>query len=584
MLFAAKTLFDLIQICSDERLTKVDIIILDFVQAMNPFGDREIFINCRELSLDLGFEKTGKTVSRSLNKLARLKYLKIKRGCRGLEIIPCKLSLWLRKRIENHGKSEDEQLAEALKEQARLEKKYAGRPQTGTVREISLTGYRTIEAEIQGDCQAAPRNVQAEIQGDCQAAPRDVQAAQGDRQAAQGDRQAAEQIAESKAHQRFQQKDDLQDLKTKDFFLDSGKKNQQENIPEENIPEENSPESREDFSEESEDKLNSVVGKPETLVMDRSSAAPGHILAQRKRAVEAAMFPVQFEKQQRPIIRRPKFLYPEGEWLDDRGRLRSDFIRWMANRWKNQFEDKAQLPLEEIVDDVLVHFANQPQKLPIRWDAYCAVLRRKAENIEQRAATDFRLSSQDAQEYAIATVSRPTNSEEAATDFSIPSLNSNSCARSSQSSPVEPQEVLAGSASGSAGCLMVKSHGRSRQQISKVLDGSEVSEVLDGSVLDDNCKPIFNQSTVEAIAHKREEAEELKNMSLEQRVSNCQRIGQMIESLVKRDFVQTKKTTDPKKRGAEIISEKSKQAEALLKNVEYTVNSEGYLIDEEGEF
>jgi len=117
--------------------------------------------------------------------------------------------------------------------------------------------------------------------------------------------------------------------------------------------------------------------------------------------------------------------------------------------------------------------------------------------------------------------------------------------------------------------------------MSEVMDGSMMSEVMDGSEV----SPVFNQSTVEAIAHKREEAEELKNMSLEQRASNCQRIGQMIESLVKkRDFTQTKKTTDPKKRGAEIISEKSKQAEALLKQVRYVVSSEGYLIDEEGEF
>lgn len=65
----------------------------------------------------------------------------------------------------------------------------------------------------------------------------------------------------------------------------------------------------------------------------------------------------------------PQRLLPEGAWSID-GKLDPNFQEWLAKKWLEQFGDRYKGDLFAAKADVLAHFVNQPEKLPIRWQQY----------------------------------------------------------------------------------------------------------------------------------------------------------------------------------------------------------------------
>ena len=324
------------------------------------------------------------------------------------------------------------------------------------------------------------------------------------------------------------------------------------------------------------------------------------------------------ERNIRPQIRRPKFLYPDGEWLDSQGRMNVDFIRWMASRWKVKFPDNAERPTEEIMADVLAYFANQPEKVAIQWDAYYAIAHRKIENITQRALTGFTMSSGDAREYAIAAAAIPTSQADAATDFTPQSV----CDRSPEvqrvlSAPAQVLQIAPGQKTlvgepcrtvpdpwqevgeenwGEIAATKRQEWENSRppeainfsDAISKVPTSTPLTHegfaIVNGQVEPDSnqgvYKPQFDYQTPPV--QIRTTPQDIADITSEQQAANCQKIAEMIKSLANKKSVKSGKTCG--KTWAEELSEEAKKAEKLLTKPQYQVNKDGYFIDEEGEW
>ncbi|WP_148292344.1 hypothetical protein [Planktothrix agardhii] len=93
----------------------------------------------------------------------------------------------------------------------------------------------------------------------------------------------------------------------------------------------------------------------------------------------------------RPPAPKPKFLIPDGDWLNPQGQLDDQFLTSIAKQWmKSSNASFHQMPIEEVKGLVFSHFAKDHNALAIKWEAYCAVETRHA--VSTKLAIDAGIS------------------------------------------------------------------------------------------------------------------------------------------------------------------------------------------------
>ncbi len=122
---------------------------------------------------------------------------------------------------------------------------------------------------------------------------------------------------------------------------------------------------------------------------------------------------------QRPTLEPEKMLYPAGKWLDENGRLRSDFVEWMAQQWqKSPNADFAQKPIGLVKANVCGYFRKNPTSLLSYWNSYAAVAELKRENALGRHQAGMSFSQGELDELRKLNGVRSDRASLAATDLS----------------------------------------------------------------------------------------------------------------------------------------------------------------------
>lgn len=93
----------------------------------------------------------------------------------------------------------------------------------------------------------------------------------------------------------------------------------------------------------------------------------------------------------RPPAPKPKYLIPDGDWLNSNGQLDDQFLTSIAKQWmKSPTASFHQMPIEEVKGLVFSHFAKDHNSLAIKWEAYCQVETRHA--VSTKLALDAGIS------------------------------------------------------------------------------------------------------------------------------------------------------------------------------------------------
>lgn len=93
----------------------------------------------------------------------------------------------------------------------------------------------------------------------------------------------------------------------------------------------------------------------------------------------------------RPPAPKPKYLIPDGDWLNPQGQLDDQFLTSIAKQWmKSSNASFHQMPIEEVKGLVFSHFAKDHNALAIKWEAYCQVETRHA--VSTKLALDAGIS------------------------------------------------------------------------------------------------------------------------------------------------------------------------------------------------
>lgn len=93
----------------------------------------------------------------------------------------------------------------------------------------------------------------------------------------------------------------------------------------------------------------------------------------------------------RPPAPKPKYLIPDGDWLNPQGQLDDQFLTSIAKQWmKSSNASFHQMPIEEVKGLVFSHFAKDHNALAIKWEAYCQVETRHA--VSTKLAIDAGIS------------------------------------------------------------------------------------------------------------------------------------------------------------------------------------------------
>lgn len=83
----------------------------------------------------------------------------------------------------------------------------------------------------------------------------------------------------------------------------------------------------------------------------------------------------------RPPAPKVKYLIPEGDWLNNDGKLDAGFIRHIAKQWQeSQNASFHKMSIEEVEALVFSHFARDHAALAVKWEAYARVETRHAQN------------------------------------------------------------------------------------------------------------------------------------------------------------------------------------------------------------
>ncbi|MGB3533756.1 MAG: hypothetical protein WBA13_09585 [Microcoleaceae cyanobacterium] len=106
----------------------------------------------------------------------------------------------------------------------------------------------------------------------------------------------------------------------------------------------------------------------------------------------------------RPPTPRPKYLIPDGPWLNSQGQLHGGLLRWKAKQWQKSanlgFKD---MHLEEVVGCVFASYASHPEKLAIDWEIYANLCKQHLQTVEQRLEAGIEIPQTEQLELAAKT-------------------------------------------------------------------------------------------------------------------------------------------------------------------------------------
>ena len=95
----------------------------------------------------------------------------------------------------------------------------------------------------------------------------------------------------------------------------------------------------------------------------------------------------------RPPAPKPKYLIPDGDWLNSKGQLDVAFIRHTAKQWqKSSNASFHQLAIEEVEALVFSHFAKDHDALAVKWEAFTKTSTRHAEAVKLRLDAGIEIS------------------------------------------------------------------------------------------------------------------------------------------------------------------------------------------------
>jgi hypothetical protein len=106
----------------------------------------------------------------------------------------------------------------------------------------------------------------------------------------------------------------------------------------------------------------------------------------------------------RPPRQRPKFRYPDGPWLNERGCISEDFLRDRANLWRTgdtqQSKAFGAMALEDVIGLVAGHYQKTQNhaKLETDWAAYVAKCGRYVGNVHLRVSNGVSVDASEQQE------------------------------------------------------------------------------------------------------------------------------------------------------------------------------------------
>ncbi len=103
----------------------------------------------------------------------------------------------------------------------------------------------------------------------------------------------------------------------------------------------------------------------------------------------------------RPPTPRPKYLIPDGPWLNSQGQLHGGLLRWKAKQWQKStnlgFKD---MHLEEVIGCVFASYASHPEKLAIDWETYAHLCKQHLQAVEQRLEAGIDIPQEEQKELA----------------------------------------------------------------------------------------------------------------------------------------------------------------------------------------
>jgi len=105
----------------------------------------------------------------------------------------------------------------------------------------------------------------------------------------------------------------------------------------------------------------------------------------------------------RPPRQRPKYLYPDGPWLNAEGQINEDFIRDRANLWRTGDNVNSKgfgaMAYEDVMGYVAGHYQKSQNhaKLEIDWQAYVSKNQRYVSNVQSRLDTGIKISEDEQQ-------------------------------------------------------------------------------------------------------------------------------------------------------------------------------------------
>lgn len=113
----------------------------------------------------------------------------------------------------------------------------------------------------------------------------------------------------------------------------------------------------------------------------------------------SAPFSPKYDQFIRPPKPRPKFMYPEGDWLNSDGCINEAFIRHRATLWQKSHKF-ADMTIEDVMGLVCNHYmkANNHPNLQNDWTAYCRIAARHVEAIAHRVEAGISIKPAEQQE------------------------------------------------------------------------------------------------------------------------------------------------------------------------------------------
>jgi hypothetical protein len=112
------------------------------------------------------------------------------------------------------------------------------------------------------------------------------------------------------------------------------------------------------------------------------------------KTLKSSLVVTEIEPKRPPM---PKYMYPEGPWLTENGRLNKDFVKDRANVWRTGDNPKSKsfgaMTIEDVMGYVCSYYAKSENhvNLTIHWDAYVAKSQRYVENVRCRVENGIKL-------------------------------------------------------------------------------------------------------------------------------------------------------------------------------------------------